>query len=56
MLVQAALQQFLGELITVHTVQVEAREAELAITIQYLLRGGGPVRIETFQRASGGAA
>lgn len=37
-MVQGALQQWLGELIQVEAVEVESVEAELRVTIRYLLR------------------
>ena len=46
-LVQGALQQWLGELITVEAVEVEAVDARLSVTVQYVVR-----RSETRQRDS----
>ena len=37
-LVQGALQQWLGDLIHVESVQVESRDAALLVTVQYLIR------------------
>jgi uncharacterized protein len=37
-LVQGALQQWLGELIQVETVQVESEDSTLRITVQYVIR------------------
>jgi phage baseplate assembly protein W len=37
-LVQAALQQFLGDLIQVETVRVESSDASLMVTVQYVVR------------------
>ncbi|WP_416138201.1 GPW/gp25 family protein [Halomonas sp. HK25] len=53
-LVQGALQQWLGDLITVEAVEVEAVDARLSVTVQYVVR-----RSETRQRDSfvqGGSA
>lgn len=53
-LVQGALQQWLADLITVEAVEVEAVDARLSVTVQYLIR-----RTESRQRESfvqGGAA
>jgi len=36
--VQGALQQWLGDLIHVESVQVESRDAALLVTVQYLIR------------------
>ncbi|MGD2114786.1 MAG: GPW/gp25 family protein [Acidobacteriota bacterium] len=38
LLVQGALQQWLGELIQVEAVEVEAEEATLTVTVRYLVR------------------
>jgi len=46
-LVQSALQQWLADLITVEAVEVEAVEARLSVTVQYLIR-----RTESRQRES----
>jgi hypothetical protein len=53
-LVQGALQQWLGELITVEAVEVEAEESILRVTVQYLIRRSETRHSETFER--GGAA
>jgi hypothetical protein len=37
-LIQAALQQWLGDLVTVEAIQVEASDAMLQITVQYQVR------------------
>lgn len=53
-LVQGALQQWLGELITVEAIDVEAVDSRLSVTVQYVVR-----RTETRQRETfvhGGAA
>ncbi|WP_323001811.1 GPW/gp25 family protein [Denitromonas sp.] len=46
-LVQGALQQWLADLITVEAVEVEAVDARLSVTVQYLIR-----RTESRQRDS----
>lgn len=56
MLLQAALQRWLGELITVHMVSVSATEEVLSVTVQYALRGGDTLRVQTFRQPVGGAA
>jgi hypothetical protein len=56
MLVQGALQKWLGEVITALAVRVEAIEAELRVTVQYEIRRDGRVITETFVRASGGGS
>ena len=53
MLVQGALQQWLGELITVQGVQVVADDSAFNITIQYAIRGIDQLQIQTFQRPLG---
>jgi phage baseplate assembly protein W len=55
MLVQSALQRWLGDLIVVQAVKVDANDATLDVTIQYAIRTTDQVQIETFQRALGGA-
>ncbi len=51
--VQAALQQWLGDLIEVEAVRVEAADATLAITLQYLVRRNQRRQIARFdQRAA----
>jgi phage baseplate assembly protein W len=54
MLVQGALQQWLGDLIAVQAVEVEADEATLNVTISYLIRSTSQSQVHTFQRATGG--
>jgi hypothetical protein len=56
MLVQASLQRWLGDLIAVQGVSVNADDATLSITVQYMLRGGDQLQQQTFQRALGGAS
>jgi len=54
MLVQGALQQWLGELIVVEAVSVEAQDATLRVTVQYVIRRSSSRVSETF--VQGGAA
>lgn len=53
-LVQAALQQWLADLITVDAVTVEAVEAQLTVTVRYVLLRSDTRRSDTF--VQGGAA
>jgi phage baseplate assembly protein W len=53
MLVQSALQRWLGDLITVRNVSVEASEHVLSIVVEYYMRRTDDLRVETFQRAIG---
>lgn len=50
--VQAALTQFLGDVIEVRELRVEAIEAELRVTLAYVLRANGETRTETFARSA----
>jgi phage baseplate assembly protein W len=54
MLVQSALQQWLDELIAVQGVRVEADDAVLSVTVQYVVRRTDEVQVQTFQRDLGG--
>ena len=56
MLLQAALQRWLGELITLQSVSVEAADAALNITIAYAIRGTDQLQVQTFQRPLGGGS
>lgn len=49
-LVQGALQQWLGELIQVEAVNVEAHDARLEVTVRYLLRSNQQQRVAQFSR------
>ena len=51
--VAAALQQWLGEIITVDAVTVESIDAELRITIRYIVNRSGETRIAQFARGGG---
>ena len=53
MLVQGALQQWLGELIVVETVSVEAEDATLRVTVQYVIRQNGVRAVQTFVHGGG---
>jgi phage baseplate assembly protein W len=55
MLVQSALQRWLGDLIAVQTVKVDADDATLNVTVQYTVRETDQLQVETFQRERGGA-
>ncbi|HEU4884170.1 MAG TPA: GPW/gp25 family protein [Longimicrobium sp.] len=52
-LVQGSLQRWLGELITVAAVRVQAEDSTLAVTVQYTLRAGGGARSAVFRRGGG---
>jgi phage baseplate assembly protein W len=54
MLVQGALQQWLGDLIVVEAVGVEAEDATLRVTVRYVIRRSASRVTETF--VQGGAA
>jgi phage baseplate assembly protein W len=54
MLVQGTLQQWLGDLIVVEGVSVEAEEATLRVTVQYVIRRSASRVTQTF--VQGGAA
>ena len=49
-LVQGALQQWLGDLITVEAVAVQAEEGVLHVTVQYRLKRSGEQRRDVFSR------
>ncbi len=48
--VTAALQEWLGDLIEVHDVQVQAEDATLRLDVRYLLRRTGETRSASFTR------
>jgi uncharacterized protein len=56
MLIQSSLQQWLGELITIMGVSVEANDAILNVTVRYSIRRTDQVQTQTFQRAIGGGS
>jgi phage baseplate assembly protein W len=49
-LVQGALQQWLGELITIESVDVQNEEAELHVSVQYVVRRNQDRRVAEFTR------
>jgi phage baseplate assembly protein W len=49
-LVQGALQQWMGELIEVETVEVESEEATLRVTVQYVTRRNRQRQVAQFTR------
>jgi phage baseplate assembly protein W len=49
-LVQGALQQWLGDLIEVETVDVEALESKLRVTVRYLVRRNRERQVAQFSR------
>lgn len=50
--VQAALNQHLGDLIQVRDLRVETVDAELRVTLAYMLRTTGEERADTFVRST----
>jgi phage baseplate assembly protein W len=53
MLVQGALQQWLGDLIVVEAVSVEAEDATLRVTVQYVIRRTAARETQTFVQRGG---
>ena len=53
-LVQGALQQWLGDLIQVETVQVTSEEATLQVTVQYVHRRTQQRQVAAFTRGGAG--
>jgi phage baseplate assembly protein W len=51
--IQAALQQWLGDLIQLEGIEVEGHDARLSITVQYVVRQSQERRTETFAREAG---
>lgn len=49
-LVQGALQQWLGDLIVVESVEVESRDSRLRVLIQYVIRRSQVRQVAEFQR------
>jgi len=47
---QAALQQYLGSVIAVRSLEVTAEEAKLTVQLKYLIRGAGETRNLTLTR------
>jgi phage baseplate assembly protein W len=56
MLIQGSLQQWLGDLIVVQGVRVEADDNVLAITVQYSMRLTDQVQVATFTQPVGGGS
>jgi uncharacterized protein len=54
-LIQGALQQWLGDLIAVESVQVENDDATLRVTIQYIVRRTQTRQTAEFSRGGPGA-
>lgn len=52
-LVQGALQQWLGDLIVVEAVGVEAEDATLRVTVQYVIRRSGAREVQTLTHGGG---
>jgi phage baseplate assembly protein W len=50
LLVQGALQQWLGDVIQVERVDVEAEDATLRVTVEYVVRRTGERRADAFAR------
>jgi hypothetical protein len=55
LLVQGALQQWLGDLIVVETVEVEADDAALRVTVGYVIRRTAARQLQAFAIAVPGA-
>lgn len=51
---EAALQQWLGDMIDVRTLEVTAVDAELRVDLRYLVRRTGEERTATLQRGAAG--
>lgn len=51
-LIQGALQQWLGDLIIVESVDVRSEESTLAVSIQYIVRRDQQRHVQTFMRRS----
>jgi phage baseplate assembly protein W len=49
-MVQAALQRWLGELLTIEAVQVESDDATLRVLVQYVIRLTQQRRVDQFQQ------
>ena len=48
--IQGAIAQWLGDVVDVRTLEVEAREATLRVELDYVLRATGEAQRETFTR------
>jgi uncharacterized protein len=51
--IQAGLQQWLGDLIEVQQLEVVSEDAQLSVTLQYLVRRTQQTRTTTFTRSTG---
>jgi len=49
---QAALQQWLGDVIEVRRLEVTSEDAKLDVLLQYMIRRTGELKTETFARAT----
>ena len=54
MLIQGALQQYLGDLIAVQSVQVEAVDSTFRVDVRYALLRDGTVRLDSFAAPGAG--
>jgi phage baseplate assembly protein W len=52
MLVQGALQQWLGDVIQVQSVDVASEESLVVVTVSYLVRRSGELRTDVFRQAA----
>ncbi len=52
LLVQGALQQWLGDVLAVGSVEVTSGEGALVVTVRYRIKRTGEVRVDTFRRAA----
>jgi Bacteriophage baseplate protein W len=48
--IQAGLQRWLGDVIEVRSVEVRGEDATLQVSVQYVVRGSGEQRADTFTR------
>jgi phage baseplate assembly protein W len=48
---QAALQQWLGDVIEVQDLEVTSDDAQLHVALQYVMRGSDQIRVAEFKRA-----
>jgi phage baseplate assembly protein W len=55
MLIQGALQQYLGDLIAVQSVEVEAVDSTFRVAVRYALLRDGTVRLDSFAAPGVGA-
>src|SRR5262249_16339226 len=49
---QAALQQWLGDLIEIRRLEVSSEESQLYVLLEYMIRRTGEVKTDTFARAT----